>query len=370
MSLLMGLLGCGVASTVIALILEFVLGKLISSIFSSLVVEIDGSLYYKSETWLFLYNIVDNFIGVALVEEGVKWFFLYKVTSKNPNFNCLFDGIIYAVFVSLGFAAAENVQYVYYFGFSAALSRAVTAVPGHMFFAVIMGCYYSQWRISELAAHVYRQSSGRDRTDDKTDRYRILSLLIPILIHGTYDFLLSYSSVFANVLFYGLVFALYVVCFRKVSQYSKNDDSIFTKSLGVLVGGDGISSPEVSFDPAFGTQTGVNPYQVPENSYPVQSGQPSDYSEKNQNLQAVDESYSGNAEYEQQTEFDVIVLNFDAASKIQVIKAVREITGLGLAEALYFVDRVPGILKEKAPVNEAETAKALLEQAGARVVLR
>lgn len=75
------------------------------------------------------------------------------------------------------------------------------------------------------------------------------------------------------------------------------------------------------------------------------------------------------AEAEEQSEFDVI-LTSAGASKINVIKAVREITGLGLKEAKDLVDNAPKALKEKVSKEEAETVKAKLEEAGASVEVK
>lgn len=75
--------------------------------------------------------------------------FLHARTWRNPNFNYRFDGIVYAVFVSLGFAAFENIQYVLHYGLSVALPRAIFAVPGHMSFAVFMGLFYGRAKLYE-----------------------------------------------------------------------------------------------------------------------------------------------------------------------------------------------------------------------------
>ncbi|WP_281884003.1 50S ribosomal protein L7/L12 [Paenibacillus sp. YYML68] len=77
----------------------------------------------------------------------------------------------------------------------------------------------------------------------------------------------------------------------------------------------------------------------------------------------------GAAEVAEQTEFDVI-LTSAGASKINVIKVVREITGLGLKEAKDLVDNAPKALKEKVGKEEAEAVKAKLEEAGAAVEVK
>ena len=73
---------------------------------------------------------------------------------------------------------------------------------------------------------------------------------------------------------------------------------------------------------------------------------------------------------EEKTEFDVVLAGFDAAAKIKVIKAVREITGLGLAEAKGMVEGAPKALKEGVSKDEAEELKKKLEEAGAKVELK
>ena len=73
---------------------------------------------------------------------------------------------------------------------------------------------------------------------------------------------------------------------------------------------------------------------------------------------------------EEKTEFDMILASFDAAAKIKVIKVVREITGLGLAEAKAVVEGAPKALKEGVSKEDAEALKAQLEEAGAKVELK
>ena len=73
---------------------------------------------------------------------------------------------------------------------------------------------------------------------------------------------------------------------------------------------------------------------------------------------------------EEKTEFDVVLASFDAAAKIKVIKAVREITGLGLADAKAVVEAAPKAIKEGVSKDEAEDLKKKLEEAGAKVELK
>ena len=73
---------------------------------------------------------------------------------------------------------------------------------------------------------------------------------------------------------------------------------------------------------------------------------------------------------EEKTEFDVVLVGFDAAQKIKVIKSVREITGLGLAEAKKAVEETPTTLKEALSKEDAENMKKELEEVGAKIELK
>ena len=93
------------------------------------------------------YNMYAVFeaVCIGMIEEGTKLFFLKKFSWKNKAFNYRFDGMVYAVFVSLGFAAVENVLYVFeYKTMDVMLSRAILTIPAHMSFAVYMGLFYSR----------------------------------------------------------------------------------------------------------------------------------------------------------------------------------------------------------------------------------
>jgi len=73
---------------------------------------------------------------------------------------------------------------------------------------------------------------------------------------------------------------------------------------------------------------------------------------------------------EEQTEFDVILESFDAASKIKVLKAVREVTGLGLGEAKALVEAAPKAVKEGIKKEDAEALKKTIEDAGGKVTIK
>lgn len=150
------------------------------------------------------------FIGVALVEEFCKWIMVYIRGYINKAFDEVYDGIVYSVYVSLGFAFLENIMYVLsqkstQLGMSVAINRAFLAVPGHACDAVFMGYYLSLAKVNS-----YRGRKDLERNN------LILSILVPTILHGVYDFcIFSNMKIFAFV-FYAFVAALYIMSLKKV----------------------------------------------------------------------------------------------------------------------------------------------------------
>lgn len=166
-----------------------------------------------------LYLLVDNFIVVALVEEGGKYFFLKLITWKNPEFNYTFDAVVYAVAVSLGFATIENILYVVsqgiIGGIIVAFMRALLAVPGHVIFAVFMGCYYG------LAKHASAVGDVR-----KCRVNLVKALVIPVLLHGFYDFCLNTGSGVFVLIFFLFDIAMVIVTIWRFVKLSSRDTAI------------------------------------------------------------------------------------------------------------------------------------------------
>ena len=150
------------------------------------------------------------FIGVALVEEFSKWIFVKLITWKNKEFTHIYDAVVYAVFVSLGFATLENILYVVDGGLVTALIRAILAVPLHTFCGVFMGYYYGLAKQSEI-----------NNNKKLVTRNLFLSLLVPILIHGFYDYCLFTGNPILVVLFYIFVILIYIFAFRRIIKLSK-----------------------------------------------------------------------------------------------------------------------------------------------------
>ena len=168
-------------------------------------------------------SFYDSFVVASAVEEGFKFLLLYLLVWKRREFNQHFDGIVYAVFVSLGFALIENIFYVLDAGFGVAIMRAILSVPGHGMFGVAMGYFFAIARFSGPAGK----------------KFLWLSFLVPVLFHGGYDFLLSLLVEAENGLLTLLLFAGFValvVCLwrfgiRNIGKQYAKDRSIIDQGI-------------------------------------------------------------------------------------------------------------------------------------------
>lgn len=175
-----------------------------------------GTLSSKGFVDLILYA----FIGVALVEEFSKWSMTYLVGYNHREFDELYDGLVYAVFVSLGFAFVENIMYVISSSsIQTAFLRAVSAVPSHACDAVFMGYYLS----------IAKQFAIRGRKKEEK-RYLVKSIIIPTIIHGIYDYCLMSGIMILVVVFFIFVIFMYIFSLKKLGALAKNNKKIIFKN--------------------------------------------------------------------------------------------------------------------------------------------
>jgi RsiW-degrading membrane proteinase PrsW (M82 family) len=185
----------GVFSSLIALVAERILGVLL-----------DITVSQQSP----LYNVVLYFVIVAFSEEGAKYFMLRRSSWSSPEFDCQYDGVVYSVFVSLGFALWENISYVMAYGFGTAIIRALTAIPGHACFGVFMGVFYGIAK-----KYDYLDMRGHSKV------FGIPSVIVPALLHGAYDYIATVDT----SAWYFIVFVaiLFIVSYILVGRMSRND---------------------------------------------------------------------------------------------------------------------------------------------------
>ena len=196
--LLIGLVLLGMVSTALAGTAEQLGSRILSAVADS------GSTAY---------NALFFFLIVAPAEEGFKYAVLRWRTWQHPEFDCQYDGVVYAVFVSLGFALWENIGYVLMYGIQTALARALTAVPGHACFGVFMGVWYG-------VAKRYALYGAAERSK----RARWLCVIIPALLHGCYDFIASLEAEIFVLVFVLFVIGMFITALRLVRRVARRDD--------------------------------------------------------------------------------------------------------------------------------------------------
>lgn len=157
---------------------------------------------YPDEAAGIIDSIRLSFFGAAIPEEAAKLFMLWLLVRRNRYFDEKMDGIVYAVCVSLGFAGAENLMYLFsnYGNFmSVGISRALFAIPGHFGFGVLMGYYYSM-------SVFYPKSPVRNK---------IMVILAPVLAHGIYDSILFIMDVTSPAVS-GILFMIFLIICVKI----------------------------------------------------------------------------------------------------------------------------------------------------------
>lgn len=159
---------------------------------------------FPTEVTSILGSVSTAFFGAAIPEEIAKFIMLWLLLRKNPYFDEKMDGIVYAVFVSLGFAALENIMYIFsneeaYL--SVGIARAIFAVPGHFCFGILMGYYYS-------LAKFYPKMSKKNKA---------LILAAPIIVHGLYDSILFIINVTPALS--GVLLIVFLVFCHKIWKY-------------------------------------------------------------------------------------------------------------------------------------------------------
>lgn len=170
----------------------------------------------------FVGAVLSSFISAAIPEEGLKFAALYLLARKCRYFDEIFDGVVYAVCIGMGFAGLENIMYVvgdedWIF---VSISRALLSVPMHYFFAVIMGAYFSL--------------GWFDRR--KRKRYLALALMLPIVVHGLYDTLCFSMDLDED--FSGIVLMLFLLFFRYIRRYVKRLTASMLRLDDCEAGGD------------------------------------------------------------------------------------------------------------------------------------
>ena len=205
----------GVLSTAIAAVLEYSGQNLLYILF-------------KGDFNNIVCLIILNFIVVGLSEEFVKFMAVRLAAWKDKEFNYTFDALVYCVAASLGFAALENIKYLWDAPYELAAMRGVISVPGHAIFAVFMGMYMGFAKYCEGQGNIPAMKNNL-----------VKALLIPALIHGFFDFILTCGSIMPDtiipeIIFYAFEIVIVIVAFKKIKFLSSGDTAIFQNYYAYL----------------------------------------------------------------------------------------------------------------------------------------
>lgn len=155
------------------LIASFFMGAIISIIIVTFLYLITGKLIPITDEYSVWQQFIKAFFVIALAEEFSKYVIVKYFAQSRKAFNEPYDGIVYAVMVSMGFACTENIMYVLDGGFTTAILRAFTAVPAHATFGILMGYYM-----------------GKAKFSNNRFKLNMAGLFLAVLFHGAYDFFL------------------------------------------------------------------------------------------------------------------------------------------------------------------------------------
>ncbi|AUP81117.1 PrsW family intramembrane metalloprotease [Flavivirga eckloniae] len=190
------------------LFFNFLLGAIVSIVITTILYYVlDIVLPLPDHTSVFQ-QFIKAFFVVALTEEFSKYIIVRYYAQRHKEFDEPLDGIVYAVMVSMGFAATENVFYVLEGGYETALIRAFTAVPAHATFGILMGFYMGKAKFSKNKVLL-----------------NLVGLLSATLLHGAYDFFLFID--FIPGIWMGAFVSLFIGIFlslKAIKSHQKNSN--------------------------------------------------------------------------------------------------------------------------------------------------
>ena len=195
-----------------------VVGGALSTIFSIIMEKLfmSGIRNMFNDDESIAFYAVEAFLGIAIVEELGKYIALRIITWKSRHFDYTFDGIVYSVFVSLGFAVTENILYVIKYGVQTGMLRAVTAIPGHMSFGVYMGYFYGLAKFYQVAGYKSKKTANL-----------WIGYLTAVMMHGLYDFLAFSQRQISMWFFFIFSISMDIFVFVQIHQSAKNDTPIY-----------------------------------------------------------------------------------------------------------------------------------------------
>ncbi len=236
--LLLAMFGAGAVTFLPVYYLQKLVTGLFDLLFDSHIeVSLLGVKSFSSTGAMLVHSLLCAFIGVALIGQAIKWAVLYITTRRNKNFNCLFDGVVYSTFMSLGFAFAEALRYALIDGWDTFISRFITALSAHLFFGVFMGYCFTAWKTRSVACKLEKKmlSDGiiTVKKGKKSTGFLVCGLLFSVAVQGAFVLNSYIDSTVSNIIFAIFSVLLYIGGFIGVRFLSSVDGSIENKAKGI-----------------------------------------------------------------------------------------------------------------------------------------
>lgn len=174
--------------------------------------------YNKMNIYQIIFKVL---FTIVIIEESTKWIINYIITWRSKNFNYIYDSIVYATFVSLGFASLENILYGFNLNtntITPIIMRGLISVPSHAVFGIFMGYYLG------IAKNAITYKKFK-----KANKYKILSILIPLILHFIYNLLLIKNNFTNYFIFFIYIILLFILAKQKINKISSITRKLITK---------------------------------------------------------------------------------------------------------------------------------------------
>ena len=189
-----------------------------------------GLSTWSSSSSELLHHLLCAFVGIALLEEIVRWLILYFFTQKSRHFDCTFDGVLYSVMVSMGAVFASNLRYAFVDGWDQFFLRLLYSFPWYLLFGVVMGVFYTLWHTKRQANRTENKLIREKKLSRDLLKYPFFTLIInwlaPIALHTVYSYVfeqLQTRSPYLNLVFYGVAAMMMILCVVLIVVLSKRD---------------------------------------------------------------------------------------------------------------------------------------------------
>lgn len=201
------------------LLVIFILGMistlpagLLESVGQNVILAIVPESFASTSMGQTIVNLLFYVIIVGGAEELCKYVAMKIPTWRSPEFNYVFDGVVYGVTAAAGFATLENILYVLDGGLVTAGVRAWTAIPLHIIVGIFMGHYYGIAKVAESVGD--RKACGR---------FKRTAVIVPMLVHGFYDFIATGENDLFIILFFIYIVIVDVFAIKALNRYAQTD---------------------------------------------------------------------------------------------------------------------------------------------------